>query len=1130
MSQAAFSIENLLLALGVLGVLYSMYRRKPEPQLLAWQAIWAAMALHYAFQQIRIQTQSNWAALPERWFFFLSALAFLYAAREYGGRRLSAGWVLGLCAAGTAFQAAQFWWAGLRSAAGPYWAAGALAIWGAMEFWLSRRQKPSAAVKLLAFVGLFFALAAFFSPLVRSPGGREYLALGTALWTFTLLLLAVGLLMLAFEAVQRRVETNMMSFSMLSLASGGLQPQAGLAGMLDRVLERVLEVFRAECALLIVHPGEREPAPRVARNLPPELVQLWEDQDLDQFLSKKLSGFGGLLLIRDLDDPGALRLLDSDPQFESFQRVLRERSVRSVLCLSLRTAKQVYGTLLLGRTAPRADSAAELRLLRSLGVQVGMGIENFLLMKHFSRRTEELNLLNQTGQALISTRDTDTLLRRLHQELQKLMDARNFYVAILDEASNEIRFELEVDNGAYQPRRARKKGHALTEHILETGQPTLIREDVIGYREKRGIELSGRPARSWCGVPIVIRGQAAGVMAVQNYERGGAYDEGHLEILKVVAAQTSVALENARLFAEDQKRLRHISFLHAVTRIAISTLNPEEMLAEIAREIQKNFAYDYLGIGLIDYQAREVEVKAEAGLRAQALGRRFPLDSGLIGSVTRSGEPVVLQQVSLEDRLSGVLSNLRSAVCLPITYGDQMLGVLNIESLTPNAFPHDDLPILRTLADHLATALHNALTFQQTQEQAITDGLTGAKTHRYFKEALHAEWKRCTRAGRIFSLLVLDLDRFKQINDTHGHLEGDLVLARLGRILDHHCRQSNVVARYGGDEFMILMPETSTEQAAVLAERLRLAVATDPMFAKRRLTGSFGIATFPVHGHTAEEMVRAADAGMYLSKHHGGNRVSVAEQFRQGQAERWRSNVFATYLEGLTRRLDSTGPELLEGLIKRIEEAWETYPGDSQELIYAITEGLATIAELLLDRVHGGHGSQARVVRYILLLAQSLRLSEAQVQHIRIAARLHDIGYLAIPAEVLSRNSRLNPAEFAAFHVHAGAGARLLAAVHLPADVIEIVRHHHEQVNGRGYPDGLTADRIPLGGRMLGVVDAYCAITSDRPFRKARSPEEALDELERFSGAQFDEMIVRTFVELIQAELREAKTTPHEQR
>jgi len=672
-------------------------------------------------------------------------------------------------------------------------------------------------------------------------------------------------------------------------------------------------------------------------------------------------------------------------------------------------------------------------------------------------------------------------------------------------------------------------GRALTEYILETGQPTLIAHNVVQFREERGIELSGKPARSWCGVPIVIRGKTVGVMAVQNYERGGAYDQGHLELLKAVAAQAAVALENARLFAEDQKRLRHISFLHSISRIAISTLNPEEMLAEIAREIQKNFSYDYLGIGLIDYQAREVEVKAEAGLRTQALGRRFPLDTGIIGTVARSGEPTVLQEVSLEDRISGILPNLRSAVCVPVTYGDQMLGVLNIESLTANAFPPDDVPILRALADHLATALHNALTFQQTQEQAITDGLTGAKTHRYFKEALHAEWKRCTRAGRTFSLLVLDLDRFKQVNDTHGHLEGDLVLARLGRILDHHCRQSNVVARYGGDEFMVLMPDTSTEQASVLAERLRLAVATDPLFAKRRLTGSFGIATFPVHGHTAEEMVRAADAGMYLSKHHGGNRVSVAEQFRQGQAERWRSNVFSTYLEGLTRRLDSTGPELMDGLVKRIEEAWETFPGDSQELIYAITEGLATITELLLDRVHGGHGSQTRVVRYVLLLAQALRLSELQVQHIRTAARLHNVGYLAIPADVLARNNRLNPTEFAAFHVHAGAGARLLVAVHLPSDVTEIVRHHHEQANGRGYPDGLTGERIPLGARMLAVVDAYCSITSTRPFRQARPPEEAVDELERFSGTQFDEMIVRTFVELIHAELREKKATPHEQ-
>ena len=171
-----------------------------------------------------------------------------------------------------------------------------------------------------------------------------------------------------------------------------------------------------------------------------------------------------------------------------------------------------------------------------------------------------------------------------------------------------------------------------------------------------------------------------------------------------------------------------------------------------------------------------------------------------------------------------------------------------MESQKEYRFRPQDVLILNTLADLLATALHNSFVFQKLQQQSITDGLTGIKTRRFFWEALSSEWKRASRSGRPFSVVLIDLDKFKEVNDTLGHLEGDLVLARVGRLLEQKCRQSNVVARYGGDEFIILMPETGIEQAQVLAERLRLWLATDPMLEEHQITGSFGVASFPVHG------------------------------------------------------------------------------------------------------------------------------------------------------------------------------------------------------------------------------------------------------------------------------------------
>ena len=204
-----------------------------------------------------------------------------------------------------------------------------------------------------------------------------------------------------------------------------------------------------------------------------------------------------------------------------------------------------------------------------------------------------------------------------------------------------------------------------------------------------------------------------------------------------------------------------------------------------------------------------------------------------------------------------------AVLCHPITYGETLLGILTIECFSRHTFAEEEVLTLGTLADVLATALHNAMTFEEMEYQSITDCLTGIKTRRYFLESINAEWSRASRSGRAFSLVLIDLDKFKAVNDSLGHLEGDLVLARVGRILEQKCRHSNVVARYGGDEFVVLMPETALDEAQIL------------------VTGSFGVATFPVHGSTIEELIRQADQCMYKSKTAGGNLISVPPATRE---------------------------------------------------------------------------------------------------------------------------------------------------------------------------------------------------------------------------------------------------------
>ena len=269
---------------------------------------------------------------------------------------------------------------------------------------------------------------------------------------------------------------------------------------------------------------------------------------------------------------------------------------------------------------------------------------------------------------------------------------------------------------------------------------------------------------------------------------------------------------------------------------------------------------------------------------AQALGKRIPLGTGILGRVARTGEAVLLVANDRRRAIQVMMPESRERTGMPISYGGSLMGVLNVESRSENAFAPQDVLILNTLADLLATALHNQLRVPEAaaaidhgrfdRDQDATVLLGGA---------VSSEWKRASRSGRPFSVILMDLDKFKEVNDTFGHLEGDLVLARVGRLLEQKCRQSNVVARYGGDEFMILMPETGIEQAQILAERLRLWISTDPMLSQHHVTGSFGVASFPVHGFSVEDLIRVADAGMYLSKHAGGNQVSTQKSLAKAK-------------------------------------------------------------------------------------------------------------------------------------------------------------------------------------------------------------------------------------------------------
>ncbi len=1110
----------------VAGFFAYIYSIKRQSYLLLWTAAWTFFGLHYLGPAL-----SPW--LPDspiqnamgHWMYGLSGVLFFLGAQLYSQRKawkipgIAVAAVLGLWAAANAANVLSV------SAVLP---ASLLYMAVAAVFWQESRRQETLADRLL---GLSFASWGFLwvamhllkaTPELQGAGAQ---VLATAPSAFVAMLMVMAL----YEEEKRRIERNMLALSNLNLATSSFVG-GEIQRMLSQALDRVLGVVRLPAGALFLHHGDPQgPTSVVAVGLSDEFCRAAQNEGLDDYLVGLVARLGGLLGFRDLRDD-SLSALEKERSIRRFRELALAQGLRSVVAISLQAKEQAFGVLLLGTPDNRRFTPAELRLLLALGHQIGMAVENSYLIQQTSRRSEELHVLNEIGRALSSTLNKEDLLRKIWEELRRLFDVENFYIAEFDPLRDEMVFDLEMIDGTRMPKRTRPAGNHVTEYIIRTRQPVLIRDNFAAEMKKLGVDaLRGKGC--FCGVPLVAYDHAIGAMAVfSDNER--SFDEGHLELLRVLASEASIAIENARLFQEERTKARHLSLLNTISRNAIATLNPDEMLAKITEQLEEGLAYDHIGIGILEYSTREVVIQAEAGKRRGALGQRLPLGAGLIGHVARNGHMAAYRAASPADSaLKPLLADSVAAMALPVFYAEQLHGILYVESSAATDFSEEEVLLLRTLADLIAGALHNALSFQKAQEQAITDGLTGVKTHRFFMEALSAEWKRSTRAGRAFALVLMDLDRFKFVNDFYGHLEGDLVLQRVGHILETNCRRSDVVARYGGDEFVILMPETNMEHARQLASKLRGWVSADPLLREKNISASFGIACYPLHGSSPQELIQVADASMYLSKHQGGNAVSTADHFDPNEAKKWKRDVLEAYLGVTLKRLFSTGPEAFEEIYQRLRqfteslEATENGSGKSpaapaqgpQALPQAVLDTVTSLAYAIDAKDHYTQGHSQKVSAYAALIAEAMGMNDVEVEEIRLGAVLHDIGKVGIPENILNKNGPLNPDEWETMKSHVEFGAKILDPLTPLARIREMVLHHHEFFDGSGYPRALVGDNIPLGARIIAIADAYDTITSDRTYKKARNATDALTELERCANAQFDGAIVELFVRAMRA-------------
>ena len=367
------------------------------------------------------------------------------------------------------------------------------------------------------------------------------------------------------------------------------------------------------------------------------------------------------------------------------------------------------------------------------------------------------------------------------------------------------------------------------------------------------------------------------------------------------------------------------------------------------------------------------------------------------------------------------------------------------------------------------------------QDMVNKDGLTGLYNHRYFYDQAEELLADCLAAQKPFSVMILDIDHFKTYNDIHGHQKGDIVIKKVANFIYSLKREGDVVARYGGDEFTVIMPNTTETQAYEIAEKIRkqvqeLYVEGQEYLPFAKLTLSIGIAGYSELNSNSQDIIRAADDALYRAKFLQKNRVEI----------------YTSVLDKLYQH-DNIGNDDVKTLAS-----------------------IKTLIAVINSRDTFTYSHVERVVFYCSIFAEKLGLDEQAKADLIYGAYMHDIGKINISKEILMKTGKLTIEEWVELKQHPVHGAEIIKNITLLEKVVPLILQHHERIDGNGYPYGLKGEQISYLARMLTVVDSFDAMTSSRPYQVRKTYEEAFTELRRCSGSQFDGKIVEQFIATIQ--------------
>lgn len=501
------------------------------------------------------------------------------------------------------------------------------------------------------------------------------------------------------------------------------------------------------------------------------------------------------------------------------------------------------------------------------------------------RLTQKLSALELIISEINSMADLRKVLNLVIKKAVQITKAERGSLMFFDYKNKELYIKSSIGLSKEAASTVRiKPGEGIIGWVFKEEKPLLVEE--VGKDSRfKGFEGEKKESRSMISIPMKIEKRVIGVISVDKRRGGDIFNSDDLQLLSIFTNEVTTVIENIKLHQEIKDELKEHTLIYKINNLINSTLDLEAVLSKIVESTRKYFNYLNCAVLLLDEQKENLYIAAENGYAPENIENLFiKLGQGITGKVAATGKPLLVPDIAkFEGYIQGV-EEVRSELAVPLKVKDELIGVFNVESKELNAFGESDLKLLSTLATPMAIAIQNARLHQQMKNLAITDELTGLYNFRYLQERLEEEVKRAQRYERSLALIMADIDYFKNYNDTFGHLEGNIALKSLAHIIRFSVREIDIVGRYGGEEFIIILPEAGEEDAREIAERIRFKVERYKFLNEKnysddadgkKLTLSLGITSCFQEIISPQGLMYKVDQALYQAKKKGRNRVEI---------------------------------------------------------------------------------------------------------------------------------------------------------------------------------------------------------------------------------------------------------------